>query len=153
MVARAIVAFVAVPGLVAFGVPGFLAYRAGPPAGLRLLGIVPVVLGTAGLLLCVRDFCRTGRGTLATWDPPEHLVTVGLYRHTRNPMYVSVLLVLLGWTALSASFVLLGYTVLVGIAFHLHAVYREEPWQARMFGEAWRAYRARVPRWFGRRVV
>lgn len=153
MFLRALSAFLALPGIVAFGVPAILASRAGPPSGLRTLGAVPMALGTAGLLLCVRDFYRTGRGTLATWDPPRHLVTVGLYRYTRNPMYVSVLLILLGWTVLSASPLLLAYTAAVGTAFHLHVVFREEPWQARSFGEEWSAYRARVPRWLGRRGV
>ncbi|UIF90662.1 methyltransferase [Cupriavidus sp. UYPR2.512] len=37
------------------------------------------------------------KGTLAPWAPPVQLVVVGLYRNTRNPMYVSLTLILLGW--------------------------------------------------------
>jgi protein-S-isoprenylcysteine O-methyltransferase Ste14 len=150
MFIRALIAFLALPGVVAFLIPAVFAWRSGPPEGLRLLGLVPMVGGAAGLLMCVREFYRTGRGTLATWDPPKQLVAVGLYRYTRNPMYVSVLLLLGGWVGLSASGWLLVYAAAVGLTFHLHVVLAEEPWLASSFGEAWYAYRNEVPRWLGR---
>lgn len=150
MFVRALVAFLALPGVVAFAVPAWMAWRTLPPSGLRWLGIVPMALGAACLLNCVRDFYTTGRGTLATWSPPRHLVTVGLYRYTRNPMYVSVLTLLLGWAALAGSSSLLIYTLIVAAVFQLHVVLAEEPWAARTFGEAWSAYRRSVPRWLGR---
>ena len=43
------------------------------------------------------------------------------------------------------------YAACIAIAFHLRVVFYEEPWQARTFGEEWRAYRERVPRWIGLR--
>jgi len=71
-----------------------------------------------------------GKGTLAPWSPPANLVIVGLYRYTRNPMYVAVMLILVGW---SVSFGLRGlyvYAAFVAIAFHLRVVLGEEPWLA-----------------------
>jgi protein-S-isoprenylcysteine O-methyltransferase Ste14 len=38
-----------------------------------------------------------GRGTLAPWEPPRALVVSGPYRHSRNPMYVAVLVILSRW--------------------------------------------------------
>lgn len=152
MLARALFAFLAMPGLVAFGVPALWLWRLGrlqivAPAGLALLAV-----GTVGLLWCVRDFYVRGKGTLAPWSPPRHLVVVGLYRFSRNPMYVSVLLILLGWAATTATPALLAYAAAVAVAFHLRVVHGEEPWLARAHGERWSAYAQTVPRWLGRRL-
>ena len=70
-------------------------------------------MGTFLLIWCVRDFYVSGKGTLAPWSPPRHLVVVGLYRWSRNPMYISVSLILLGWAAAYRSTTLLTYTGIV----------------------------------------
>ena len=75
------------------------------------------------------------------------LVTRGLYRLSRNPMYVSVVLVLLGWSIWFTSPGLLAYALGVAAAFHLRVVLHEEPRLEATFGDAWMAYRARVSRW------
>ena len=111
-------------------------------------GLALIALGTFGLLWCVRDFYVSGKGTLAPWAPPQTLVVVGLYRYSRNPMYVCVLVVLLGWAVSFGSVGLLGYAVAVGVAFHLRVVLGEEPWLGRTHGAAWQQYTRRVRRWF-----
>src|SRR4051812_32435188 len=112
--------------------------------------MLPIVgVGTALLLWCVRDFYVAGRGTLAPWAPPKHLVVVGLYRVSRNPMYVAVLIVLIGWGLVFSSRALAIYAAVVALAVHLRVVTYEEPWLARTFGAEWLAYRRRVPRWLG----
>lgn len=141
---RALVAFLVMPGIVAFVVPWCLR---SPAASLHPFGAAPWVLGVGALLWCVRDFYVTGRGTLAPWSPPTTLVTVGLYRFSRNPMYVSVVLILVGWAALYASRTLWIYAAFVALAFHARVVFGEEPWLARTHGAAWTAYRAAVRRW------
>jgi protein-S-isoprenylcysteine O-methyltransferase Ste14 len=107
-----------------------------------------LTLGVIGLLWCVRDFYVSGKGTLAPWAPPRVLVDVGLYRYSRNPMYVSVMLILLGWAAAFRSRGLLLYALAVLAAFHLRVVFGEEPWLARTHGERWQQYARRVRRWF-----
>lgn len=150
MVARALVAFLALPGMVAFVVPlGWAALTDQPLA--RAWGLAVAGVGVAGLLWTVRDFLVAGRGTLAPWDPPRRLVVVGLYRYSRNPMYVSVLLILAGWAGGFASWGLALYAAVVAVAFHLRVILGEEPYLAQEFGEGWRDYRAQVPRWLGRR--
>src|SRR5512134_3846089 len=62
----------------------------------HLLAILCIALGAALLAACVFEFARSGRGTLSPVDPPRHLVVRGLYRHVRNPMYLSVTMVVLG---------------------------------------------------------
>ena len=116
-------------------------------APVRSLGLVLLALGLGLLLWCVRDFYVAGRGTLAPWAPPEQLVVVGLYRVTRNPMYVAVVLILVGWALAFGGLALWLYAGAVAIAFHLRVVFGEEPWLARRHGEQWTRYRASVPRW------
>lgn len=143
----ALSAFLLLPGTVAFLVPWMLR-----PDGARMrpVGLPLLVAGAVLLLWCVRDFFVTGRGSLAPWAPPERLVTVGLYRVSRNPMYVAVLLLLCGWALAFGSAAHWVYASIVAIAFQLRVVYGEEPWLARTHGEAWAAYRAAVPRWLFR---
>jgi protein-S-isoprenylcysteine O-methyltransferase Ste14 len=145
---RSVLAFLALPTVVAFVVPWLLVSH---PARVHTIALPIVALGIVLLLWCVRDFYVAGQGTLAPWAPPKHLVTVGLYRVSRNPMYLAVLTILIGWAAALGSVGLGIYAAIVAIAFHLRVVSYEEPWLARSFPSEWAAYRARVPRWLGRR--
>lgn len=102
---------------------------------------------------CVRDCYVAGKGTLAPWDPPRHLVSVGLYRFSRNPMYLGVLIILIGWTLAFRSRALLIYTLVVAILFHLRVLLYEEPWLTGMFPQERPIYKSHVPRWLiGRRA-
>ncbi len=146
---RAILAFLALPGTIAFLVPLWIA-RAGGPVAKFHPGSVPILAaGVVLLLWCVRDFYVAGRGTLAPWSPPRHLVRVGLYRFSRNPMYVAVGVILAGWAAGFGSLPLAVYGGAVLVLFHLRVVLHEEPALARAFGAEWERYRAEVPRWVG----
>jgi len=145
--AHALLALLALPGVVAFGIP--LAWLRPRSAGWRLApeGAVLVVVGAAILLWCVRAFYVSGRGTLAPWAPPSHLVTEGLYRYSRNPMYVGVLCILAGWALGFRSPALGLYAAVIGVMFHLRILLHEEPFLARTHGAEWLAYAARTPRW------
>jgi protein-S-isoprenylcysteine O-methyltransferase Ste14 len=147
MIFRAIAAFAALPGLVAFAIPIAIGMSTNRPARQVGLAAIPLSLGTLLLLWCVREFYTAGRGTLAPWDPPRHLVTTGPYAVSRNPMYIGVVTILIGWCALWDSRTLIIYTVCFAIGFHLRVLLFEEPWAARQFGAEWQSYRARVSRW------
>ena len=147
MLLRALLAFIALPGLVAFAAPLLIAWprvRGGPFHAVSLVLLIP---GTALLLWCVRDFLVAGKGTLAPWDPPRNLVSSGAYRFSRNPMYVGVSLILWGWAMAFGSGALVVYAVIVMVAFHVRVLLNEEPYLARTHGRRWDDYRARVPRW------
>jgi protein-S-isoprenylcysteine O-methyltransferase Ste14/pimeloyl-ACP methyl ester carboxylesterase len=141
---RALTAFLALPGVIAYAIPAALAW---PIAIVRPAGVVLMAVGSLLLLWCVRDFYVTGKGTLAPWDPPRTLVTRGLYRFSRNPMYVAVSIVLVGWAVAAASPRLWLYAVAVMVAFHLRVVFFEERRLAESQRSAWPRYRASVPRW------
>ena len=147
---RALFAFLVLPGVVAIAVPVTWLWTSHHTDIVHPLGVVLLVVGFVGLLWCVRDFYVAGKGTLAPWAPPARLVVVGLYRYTRNPMYVSVTLILLGWAVSFGLRGLLVYAVCVAVAFHLRVLLNEEPFLARTHGDEWSRYASRVPRWFWR---
>jgi protein-S-isoprenylcysteine O-methyltransferase Ste14 len=149
MFARALLAFIAMPGVVALALAWLWLWQSGPLQVAQPWGLAVLLVGAVGLLWCVRDFYTQGKGTLAPWSPPEMLVVVGLYRWSRNPMYLSVLLVLLGWAAAFDAPELLAYAGSIALAFHLRVVLGEEPWLAGRHGRAWHGYASRVPRWLG----
>jgi protein-S-isoprenylcysteine O-methyltransferase Ste14 len=144
---RALAAFATLPGMVAYIVPAWIGAAARYPLRYPAAAALFFCLGTTLLLWCVREFYRAGRGTLAPWDPPRHLVTSGPYRLSRNPMYLGVELILVGWCTLWGSRTLIIYTLLVMIAFYARVRLAEEPWARRRFGAEWQAYQAKVPRW------
>src|SRR5262245_37642471 len=71
---RAVLAFLALPGVVAFAIPLLWLQSAGYRHLAHPGGLVILVMGVAGLLWCVRDFYVSGKGTLAPWSPPRELV-------------------------------------------------------------------------------
>jgi protein-S-isoprenylcysteine O-methyltransferase Ste14 len=147
---RALLAFLAMPGVVAFAVPLLVLRPRRPEGSFHPLGAVVLGIGIVVLGWCVRDFYVLGRGTLAPWEPPRRLVVRGLYRHSRNPMYVGVLCVIAGWAIGFRSLGLAVYGLVLLVAFHLRVVTAEEPFLARTHGAEWESYSARVPRWLGR---
>lgn len=139
---------VVVPGTAAVYVPLTIAREYAPVEGLGLLAAIVVLgLGAGIYAWCVWDFATFGRGTPAPIDAPKRLVVRGLYRLTRNPMYVGVLTVILGWTLLFRASGLLLYAFVVWCTFQSFVVFYEEPHLRLVFGAEYDAYRARVGRW------
>ena len=64
--------------------------------GERVVGVAAVAAGLACLLDCFARFALEGRGTPAPVAQTEVLVASGLYRFVRNPMYVSLLIIVSG---------------------------------------------------------
>lgn len=147
MIIRALLAFIALPGLVAFAVPLLVLASPSPARGFHPAGVAMVAAGTLILVWCARDFLVLGRGTLAPWDPPRELVVRGLYRYSRNPMYVGVLCIVGGWALAFRSVPVAAYAAGLGVLFHLRVVLSEEPFLARAHGEKWERYAGRVHRW------
>jgi protein-S-isoprenylcysteine O-methyltransferase Ste14 len=147
MLWRALFAFLMLPGIVAFAVPLALVAERLNTFSPRPLGLLSLFAGIILLLWCSVVFYVSGRGTLAPWSPPQRLVAVGPYRFSRNPMYLGVTLILIGWAVLFWSLTLVVYGASVLLAFHIRVILGEEPWLTRTFGADWESYRARVPRW------
>lgn len=120
---------------------------------LRSAGATLLVCGALIYSWCAWDFASTGLGTPAPMNAPKKLVVNGLYRFTRNPMYVGVASVIFGQALLYGSRAVAIYGCAVVVAFNLFVLLHEEPTLKRLFGAQYDDYRAHVPRWIplGRR--
>jgi protein-S-isoprenylcysteine O-methyltransferase Ste14 len=153
---KALLFTVTVPGSVLGLIPGLLLSdgRGRVPDGVGLIetmALASIAFGAALYASCLRQFVLVGRGTPAPVAPPSAMVAVGAYRYVRNPMYLGVVAVLAGETLLFRSPTLAVYTTILALAFHLFVVLYEEPNLRARFGESYRRYQARVPRWLPRR--
>lgn len=147
---RALIAFISLPGIVAFVAPPLLSYIDPWRNGFLWQGTPIMFTGVTLLLWCVRDFYVCGKGTLAPWDPPKQLVTIGLYRHLRNPMYIGVVILVLGWAIVLSSPILIFYSFALFTGFHIRVKFYEEPILSAQFGADWTNYQANVNRWLPR---
>ena len=118
--------------------------------GERLMGAAGVVAGLACLLDCFARFALEGRGTPAPVAQTEVLVASGLYRFVRNPMYISMLIIISGQTLLFGQARLLVYAGVAFAAFHLNVLLYEEPQLRRRFGGSYETYCLHVGRWWPR---
>jgi protein-S-isoprenylcysteine O-methyltransferase Ste14 len=139
------------PGLFAGYIPwryfGLRDVRIDWSSPIQLLALVPIAAGAALLAACIVEFARSGRGTLSPLDPPRHLVVRGLYRYVRNPMYLSVTMVVLGEALLARSSALAIYWVIWFACANLFVIGYEEPTLRRQFGESYNEYARQVGRW------
>jgi protein-S-isoprenylcysteine O-methyltransferase Ste14 len=146
---KTLVFTVIVPGTVTIYFP-LLYMDAEMPATwgvMQWLGTAVLAIGVATYARCAWDFTFAGLGTPAPIDPPKKLVIGGLYRWSRNPMYVGVLSILLGEALLLQSLRHLLYATAVFSAFEAFIVFYEEPHLRQTFGEAYLRYCKAVPRW------
>ena len=151
---KSLLFFLLVPGLLLGLFPWWMSQSDIPlfePGPLRSLAVPLWLLGAAGMVWCFWDFVQKGKGTPAPIEPPKELVVSGLYRYVRNPMYVGVLLVILGHFLWFGFWNLLIYAALVFLAFNSFVVFYEEPNLKQRFGATYDEYLKRVPRWIPRR--
>ncbi len=119
------------------------------PSPIPWLGLGLFAIGVVGLGWCFALFVRVGRGTPNPTAPPEVLVTIGPYAWTRNPIAMSHAAALIGLSVFLGSVSAVGVVAVLAVPVHL-AMLREERTLESRFGEAYRAYSARVPRWLPR---
>lgn len=141
------------PGIVAGVIPYYLAkdkFRETVASSIGMqqyLGLLVFVVGFVIMLHCIYRFMVEGKGTLSPADSTKQLVVKGLYKFSRNPMYVGVMLILIGEVLFCGTMNLLIYAAFVFVAFNLFVVFREEPRLKRDFGEGYEAYSRKVRRW------
>ena len=118
-----------------------LPQRKGLVLGLLVAGVCVSVLGVASF--------RRARTTVNPLKPEKSscLVVSGIYRHTRNPMYLGLLLILLGWAVFLAN--IFAFIFLPAFIAYLNRfqIRPEEKSLALMFGQDFANYRSKVRRW------
>lgn len=110
-------------------------------------GAIMMFSGFSIMMICILRFATDGKGTLSPIYPTKKLVINGLYKYSRNPMYVGVIWLLIGETVFWQSSVLSGYAVVVFIGFSLFVIFHEEPRLKRDFGTEYEQYLQKVRRW------
>jgi protein-S-isoprenylcysteine O-methyltransferase Ste14 len=111
------------------------------PLALRGLGIALIILGATVRIWCVIDLRSTWR--------IDHLVTSGIYGWTRNPIYLSFMVIILGVALASDTW--LGFAWAMASIVTLYQLARvEESDLEKAFGDEYRRYRTRVPRFLPR---
>jgi protein-S-isoprenylcysteine O-methyltransferase Ste14 len=111
-----------------------------------MAGVLVFCLGGASALAAEVSFKRAGTAVLPT-RPTTAIVDTGIYRYTRNPMYLGMSLALLGiGLALNQLWFLLALPAAVFAVTKL-AIEREEAYLAEKFGANYLAYKAKVRRW------
>ena len=146
------------PAVLGLFLPAVVEPEGRPLGGIWESGWVLIAAGTLIYALCLLRFLLAG-GTPAIFfsrrlrfligEEPGALVCSGLYRFSRNPMYVGVLMVVFGQAILFASLRLAVYSCAVFIFFHLVIVFAEEPHLRTARGSSYELYCQTVPRWLG----
>jgi protein-S-isoprenylcysteine O-methyltransferase Ste14 len=119
---------------------------ASPNALALTVGLLFIVLGFALAIRAFQMFRRAGTHVVPG-EPATALVTAGPYRFTRNPIYIGFVLVYFGLSIVLTSMWVLLLLIPTLVILQRGVVKREEAYLERKFGDAYRAYKARVPRW------
>lgn len=140
------------PGLVAGLIPFLIFQFEGRTLDSNLnlyhfFGGLIFLIGFYVMLNCINRFATEGKGTLSPADQTKELVAGGLYKYSRNPMYVGVLLILIGEGLFFTSINLIAYALVVYAGFDLFIKLVEEPRLKKDFGEDYEAYCEKVRRW------
>jgi protein-S-isoprenylcysteine O-methyltransferase Ste14 len=146
--------FVAAPGVVVGFLPWLLTgWVSGSPLwplAVRVVGACLLAVGTSVVSAEFVRFVREGGGSPAPIVPTRSLVTGGMYRYVRNPMYVAVVAAIVGQGLLLSRPILIGYAAAVWLVVAAFVRWYEEPTLARTFGVQYDRYREAVPRWLPR---
>lgn len=149
-----------VPGTVAGYVPYLFMRNRLPDMNTGLFhwaGLLIIVTGVFIYLWTVTSFLLRGKGTPAIWftkaigfiigEEPMKMVSSGLYRYSRNPMYIGVITTVIGHGIFFQYSNLLWYALSLFIIFTVVVIFIEEPHLEKKFGEEYKDYKKRTRRW------
>jgi len=123
----------------------------------RWVGLLIMCTGIFIYVWTVTSFLLRGKGTPAIWftktisfiigEEPIKMVASGLYRYSRNPMYIGVIITVAGEGIFFQHSNLLWYALSLFFIFTLVIIFIEEPHLQEKFGEEYRDYKNRIRRW------
>jgi protein-S-isoprenylcysteine O-methyltransferase Ste14 len=154
-VLRHLLAIAALPFVVAVLIPIWIARASNvrvalvttmPQLFAQIAGLGLLVIGLSLFVSSLRRFASDGKGTLAPWDPPRHLVIRGPYRYVRNPMISGVVFVLFGEALVLLSGPHFQWALIFLVINFIYIPLFEEQQLKERFGEAYIEYSRHVPR-------
>lgn len=110
------------------------------------LGILLIVAAIAIFIPAVRIFVAHGTSQ-NPYRPTQAIVTTGIYRFSRNPIYIAFLLIVLAFGPFANSYWFLVAATVFAVVMHFGVVKREETYLLARFGDSYREYCGRVRRW------
>ena len=113
----------------------------------RQIGVQILLLIAVPGVSTAMEFAERGHGTPIPYDPPQRLVTSGMYRYCANPMQMSCALVMFLWAGMLQNVWLILAAVTSAVYSAGIAQWDEGEDLAHRFGNAWRDYRAAVHNW------
>jgi protein-S-isoprenylcysteine O-methyltransferase Ste14 len=120
------------------------------PEDLEIFAWPLLILGSFLVIPAALTLWKHGGSTGAPTDPTRKLVTIGIYRWLRNPIYLGDVLLLFGLSFSTRSIAVLILAILFVPSVDLFVRLYEEPRAERRFGEDYRQYKHSVPRWIPR---
>ena len=115
---------------------------------LNALGYILIGIGVLINVNISYLFMKFGKGTPSITEPTKKLVQRGIYKYTRNPMYLSNTTIILGIFCIYGHVLILLYAAIFFKLMHLFLVFIEEPSNRKKFGKSYEKYLQEVPRWF-----
>lgn len=132
--------------LIVIGVTAQLCFIRDGALALNPWGFVPFFGGLMLAVIAKKQF-RNQKTTVETFDEPNAIVTDGLFRHSRNPMYLGLTISLIGAAMISQCALAFFAPVAFFVVCQFWYIAHEEAVMRAGFGDAYRIYSARTRRW------
>lgn len=113
---------------------------------LQWIGFAILAAGVALIILSLGLFRISGENP-EPWTPSQTIIARGPYRHSRNPMYLGMVLIQLGFALWQASMGVLFFVPFALVLVDAFVIRREEDYLTKKFGKAYTDYCLRVRRW------
>ena len=124
----------------------------------KFIGVVIFLIGLTIYVISALSFLFIGKGTPFIWfareltlifgEEPVKLVEAGVYKRSRNPMYIGVISMVLGEGLFMQSYSLVAYGAVLIVLFNIAVILIEEPHLKKKYGKDYLDYIEQVPRWF-----
>ncbi len=113
----------------------------------KITGVVFLIIALFFLVRSLRQFVQS-KNTVVTVKPASSLQTNGVYRITRNPMYLGLAIVYLCITCFIGNWWNIILLPLLLLIVQEYIIKREEKYLVRRFGQEYMVYKSKVRRWF-----
>lgn len=111
-----------------------------------LIGLPLILVGASFVIIIAYTFKKI-ETNINTFNKPDKLVTSGLFKRTRNPIYLGFLLILIGATLLFNSYITIFGPLIFFLAANFWYIPFEEKAAAEQFGDDYFIYKNKVRRW------